>query len=218
MISIWVTAVTRLTDTRSEGTDGHLTDSTRFRMRVFALLVLVAVADALAFRPARRARDDKSVLRLAQDEPIPEGWRLATASDAECNRVCFGLVLRPRGWRRKRDEADLASNLKVSAPDSRNAFASASVRVEQRTPQEEKCAYKVAVRFKESKVLKREHTERVLSRVQRICGYYILAFSITSISPLLASHPILSGIFLAAIYVYMPVVLRNEWIRRRGSV
>ena len=186
-------------------------------MRVFALLVLVAVADALTFRPARRARDDKSILRLGQDEPIPEGWRLATASDAECNRVCFGLVLRPRGWRRKRDEADLASNLKVSA-DSRNAFASASVRVEQRTPQEEKCAYKVAVRFKESKVLKREHIERVLSRVQRICGYYILAFSITSISPLLAVHPILSGIFLAAIYVYMPVVLRNEWIRRRGSV
>ena len=154
-------------------------------MRVLALLVLVAVADALAFRPARRARDDKSILRLAQDEPIPEGWRLATASDAECNRVCFGLVLRPRDWRRKRDEVDLASNLKVSAPDSRNAFASASVRVEQRTPQEEKCAYKVAVRFKESRVLKREHIERVLSRVQRICGYYILAFSITSISPLL---------------------------------
>ena len=94
-------------------------------MRVLALLVLVAVADALAFRPARRARDDKSILRLAQDEPIPEGWRLATASDAECNRVCFGLVLRPRDWRRKRDEVDLASNLKVSAPDSRNAFASA---------------------------------------------------------------------------------------------
>ena len=114
--------------------------------------------------------------------------------------------------------SDLASNLKVSAPDSRNAFASASVRVEQRTPQEEKCAYKVAVRFKESKVLKREHIERVLSRVQRICGYYILAFSITSISPLLASHPILSGIFLADIYVYVPIVLRNEWIRRRGSV
>ena len=79
---------------------------------VFAIVVLVAVANALTFQSRSR---DKKIQRLAHDEPIPDGWRLATVDDAQRNPACFRLVLRPRTFLRKRDKALMARDFMVSA-------------------------------------------------------------------------------------------------------
>ena len=182
----------------------------------FSVLVLVAVADALSFQ--RRA-SSKNIQRLAHDEPIPEGWRLATVDDAQCNAACFSLVLRPRKWRRKRDKASLAGDFVVAASNPGDLSAASPLCIEKRKqPPKQQCTCKVMVRFNEGDVLKRERFEHVLSRVRKFCEYYIVIYSVVSISPSFTFRGILLNVFLCVTFIYSLDVLRGEWIRRRGFI
>ena len=192
---------------------------------VFAIVVLVAVANALTFQSRSR---DKKIQRLAHDEPIPDGWRLATVDDAQRNPACFRLVLRPRTFLRKRDKALMARDLMVSASNSGDPFASSPIRIEKKPPLEQ-CTCKVVVHFNTSstysqllfneyELLKRERVERAVSGVCKLCEYYILTYCTISIIPSFAFKGVFFYIFLFVIYVYMPNVIRTEWIQRRGSI
>ena len=211
--------------------------------RVLSVRMLVAAADALfvQFRAS-----DKNIQRLAHDEPIPEGWRVATVDDAQRNAACFSLVLRRGAWRRKPDKASLAGDFTVAASSSGDPSFS-SLRIEKRKPPPDQCTCKVVVRFDEGEVLKRERVEHVVNRVRQVGWNYILIWKIVSnllissrmVSPsrvfcvrlgttslgqtsktrLYSSFKgIFSDIFLCVIYVHIPNVLRSEWIRRRGSI
>ena len=183
---------------------------------VFSVLVLVAapVADALT---VQKRASHKYIQRLAHDEPIPDGWRLATVDDAQRQAACFSLVLRPSNLRQKRDKAGLAGECMVISSNNGNPFVSSPIRIERRKPQPDLCTCKVAVRFNEGEVLKRERVEHVVSRLRKLCEYSILTYSAISISPLF-SKGLFFDFFLSVIYVYMPIVLRSEWIRHRGSI
>ena len=190
--------------------------------RVLSVRMLVAAADALfvQFRAS-----DKNIQRLAHDEPIPEGWRVATDDDAQRNAACFSLVLRRGAWRRKPDKASLAGDFTVAASSSGDPSFS-SLRIEKRKPPPDQCTCKVVVRFDEGEVLKRERVEHVVNRVRKVGWNYILIWKIVSnllissrmVSPSVSFKGIFFDIFLCVIYVHIPNVLRSEWIRRRGSI
>ena len=182
---------------------------------IFSVLVLVAVADALPLQLHDHA-SVKNIQRLPRDEPIPEGWRLATVEDAQRNAECFRLVLRPRAWRRKRDKAALSGEYTVAAPG--NPFAGSPLCIEKSKLPPEQCTSKVVVRFNEGEVVKRERYEHVVSRVCKLCEYYILIYSMVSISPSFAFRGLFFDVFLFVTYIYSSHAIRSEWIRRRGSI
>ena len=182
---------------------------------VFSVLMLVAAADALAFQ---LRTSDKNIQRLEHDEPIPEGWRVATVDDAQRNEACFSLVLRPQTLFRNRDKASLAGDFTVAASNSGDLFSCSPLRIEKRKPPPERCTCKVVVRIDEGEVLKRERVEHAVSRVRKLCEYYLWIYLTVSIIPSFSFKGVFFNIFLVVIYVYMPNVLRSEWIRRRGFI
>ena len=183
---------------------------------VFSVVMLVAVADAAMTRIQLRA-SNKNIQRLAHDEPIPEGWRVATIDDVQRNAACFSLVLRCRTSWRKQDKAGLAGDFVVAAFNEGDIFSSVPLHIEKRKPTPEECTCKVVVRFNEGEVLKRERVEHVVNQVQRLCGWCILVFSV--VSPWSPFTRVFDDTFLlATIYTYLANVLRSEWIRRRGFI
>ena len=57
-----------------------------------------------------------------------------------------------------------------------------------------------------------------MSRVRKLCEYYLWIYLTVSIIPSFSFKGVFFNIFLVVTYVYMPNVLRSEWIRRRGFI